>query len=299
MLHRPVLARSVNRTILAPNNPVCGDPTNWFTHNSFLKRNVRAATFDFFVDWEHSIIRDEVWVKLISDDNDVYKMDKREIAQSIINAESLPYLQSLHQFCRKKGFHLKFMLFSDCSIDNWRQNNGRIIEYDSDNFDVTVRTYNEISEIIGNLRVQPVPIGPNGLVYSTSNLEAALSTSHNIWPGDADSIIFDSNYDALGLFEFKKHTSRSSIPFDSQQLSNYIRRDSRKYESLGLMRDRLQTSLYVIYFPIPEDINIIKLEKTEGPWNDLKTAWIEDIALPDINNAISMDAFANSLLSLL
>lgn len=77
MLRKPILALAANRTRKAQINHVCGDPEEWFDSQPFRERNLYAASFDFFVDWESERVCDEVWIKRISDSDSIQEKVKR------------------------------------------------------------------------------------------------------------------------------------------------------------------------------------------------------------------------------
>ncbi len=99
------------------------------------------------------------------------------------------------------------------------------------------------------------------------------------------------------VIEFKKHTANSRIPFQDQKITNYLNQDILKYKSLALLRDRLRTGLYVLYYPIPSDIRYMIIEKIEGSPNALYAGARYELDLPARNNSSQMKAFAERFIS--
>lgn len=87
MLQKPVLALRKNRKILAAENPVCGDPENWFTDTAFVERGIHAASFDFFVNWEKHAVCDEIWIKRIITSDAVFSKNRTELRDEIVKLD--------------------------------------------------------------------------------------------------------------------------------------------------------------------------------------------------------------------
>jgi len=159
-------------------------------------------------------------------------------------------------------------------------------------------TVEEIQKKIQSLRKRPASIGNAGMIYATSSLEGYLSKQPYFWPGDADCILFDDNDNTLAIIEYKKHTERSKIPFEQQGIHNYIRKDRLKYESLGLLRNRLHTKLFVLYYPVQPNIDFVMLEKITGEYNALRAEYTEQIPIPVRGDAKRQQEFAQRILAL-
>lgn len=300
MLNKPVLAKRVDRNIVAPINTYCGDPEEWFQTDSFKKKKIYAASFDFFVDWNAEEICDEVWIKRISDSDDIYSKSEAELIEMVGNYEGKDKAGALNYFLRVWGMHEKYMLFCDVPEHEWATGRAKVVELDMAKYKKGAVSYADavqLEEEIKNFRKIPASIGKAGLIYSTSSLEGYMSTRSYFWPGDADTVLFDDANNVLALLEFKKHTSASKIPFEKQGISNYSKKDKLKYKSLALLRDRFYASLYVIYYPIPPDIPYMILERVEGSPNNLWPKWKTRIKLPNIRSDAEMEEFSVNFLN--
>lgn len=300
MLSKPVLAKRDNRNIVAPINTYCGDPEEWFQTDSFAKKKIHAASFDFFVDWSTEKICDEVWIKRISDSDDIYNKNEAELIEMISDHEGRDKARALNYFLRVNKMHEKYMLFRDVPEKEWETRNEKVVELDLSKYkkgSVSYADVVQLEEEIRNFRKIPASIGKAGLVYSTSSLEGYMSKRNYFWPGDVDTLLFDDANNVVALIEFKKHTSASKIPFENQGISNYGVKDKLKYKSLALLRDRFCSSLYVIYYPIPSNISYMILERIEGNPNNLWSKWKKKIKLPNIRSEIEMEEFSDNFLS--
>ena len=301
MLRKPVLAKTSDRRILAQTNVICGNPEEWFDSDFFRGMGVYTASFDFFVNWENESICNEVWIKRISDSTDIQEVDEDRLIELISECDGRNKSQRLYHFLREQGMREKYMLFRDVPEIRWSRGEEWVVEFDLTRFRNGAISYlnaNEIQDRIRQLRRTSVPIGNAGLIYSTSSLEGYLSRQPYFWPGDVDTVLFDRNNRVIAVVEFKKHTARSSIPFENQGIGNYLERDILKYKSLALLRDRFQTRLFVLYYPIPQDIDYIIVEELCGEPAALGQGLRVELALPQRNNADRMRAFAEDFMNL-
>ena len=299
MLHRPVLALTSNRQRLAQENPVCGNPETWFDAPAFREQNLYATSFDFFVNWDNETICDEVWIKRISDSNDIATQDAGQLRALITQCDGRDAVDRTFRFLEAQGIREKYMLFRDVPEAAWADGSERVVELNLSACEggVSHFTAAEIQEKIAALRMRAAHIGQAGLIYSTSSLEGYLSRQPFFWPGDVDTLLFDDRNEARAVIEFKKHTANSRIPFTEQKISNYLSRDILKYKSLALLRDRFQTELFVVYFPIPANIRHVIVEQLVGPPDDLQAGVRVELALPDQHSADSMERFARAFMT--
>ena len=300
MLSKPVLALASNRNRLAQTNDFCGDPAEWFDSQAFIERNLYSTSFDFFVDWNKERICDEVWIKRISDSDSIHTQSEEELLKQIAECDGSEKANRVYRFMAHHSIIEKYMLFRDVPENQWATGTEKVVEVDLSRYkNGSVSQYNaqEIQEKIRKLRRKAAPIGNTGLVYSTSTLEGYLSRQAYFWPGDADTVIFDENNNVQAIIEFKKHTANSRIPFADQKITNYLNRDILKYKSLALLRDKFNTKLLVLYYPIPQNINYIIIEKLDGSPDCLFASERYELELPNRRIYAQVRAFVDAFIT--
>ncbi len=300
MLRKPILALRRDPSRRARENDICGDPAKWFDFPTFQEHKLYAASFDFFVDWQRERVCDEVWIKRISDSDDILHLEEEALIDLIADCDGRETCRRLYLFLARQKFAEKYMLFRDVPQERWESGEEKVVELDLSRYrrgSVSYYTAREIEDKIKALRKTPVPIGRAGLIYATSVLEGYLSERSYFWPGDVDTLLYDNYGGVKAVLEFKKHTASSRIAFQDQKITNYLERDIMKYKSLALLRDRFSTSLYVVYYPIPRDIRYIIVEKLEGAPDALYASERWEMALPVQRNFRSMQAFAERFLA--
>ena len=300
MLRKPVLALTSDRTRMAQINDYCGNPEDWFDSQPFRERNLYATSFDFFVDWEAGNVCDEVWIKRISDSDTIHEQSETELLKLISDCDGREKSNRLYRFMTYQRMIEKYMLFRDVPENQWANGQEKVVELDLSKYkngSVSQFDVNEIQQKISQLRRRPAPIGNAGLIYSTSSLEGYLSRQPYFWPGDADTVLFDENNDVVAIIEFKKHTASSRIPFDEQRITNYLNQDILKYKSLALLRDKFQTKLFVLYYPIPRNIDYIIIEKLDGVADALYASERYELELPNCRRNDRIRAFANAFIT--
>lgn len=300
MLSKPVLALNSDRSRRAQENSYCGNPEEWFDSSFFREKGLYSASFDFFVNWENETICDEVWIKRISDSDRIQTQSESELLELISICDGKEKSNRLYQFLACQHMIEKYMIFRDVPEREWESGGERVVELDLSKYRHNSISYNnaeEIQEKIRTLRKVPASIGSAGLIYSTSYLEGYLSKKPFFWPGDADAVLFDGNNTVKAIIEFKKHTSNSRIPFEEQKIGNYLSKDILKYKSLGMLRDRFQTNLFVLYYPIPVDIRYVIIEKLSGEPDDLFASARYKLKLPNKSRPDHMRAFAEQFIS--
>lgn len=300
MLSKPVLALTADRRRKAQTNDYCGAPEDWFDSQYFRDYGLYAASFDFFVNWENESICDEVWIKRISDSDNIHRGTQAQLMELIADCDGRDKSNQLYRFLAYQQMAEKYMLFRDVPEREWESGEERVVELDMSRFrQAPVSSYDadEIQEKIRELRKRPAPIGRAGLIYSTSSLEGYLSRQRYFWPGDADTVLYNSDNDVAAVIEFKKHTASSRIPFQNQCIANYLDKDILKYKSLALLRDRFHTDLYVLYYPILEDIHYVIVERIAGNPDGLYADNRLEIDLPNRRSAEHMAAFAEAFVT--
>lgn len=299
MLSKPILALTKNRTQKAQTNRYCGDPEDWFDSHFFQEQNIFSTSFDFFVNWEDESISDEVWIKRISDSDNIHNQNAHGLLELISDCDGRDKSNRLYRFLTYQRLAEKYMLYRDIPEREWEIGEEKIVELElSRNGNCAISQFNvdEIQTKISELRKRPAPIGNAGLIYSTSSLEGYLSKQAYFWPGDVDTVLYDENNEVVAIIEFKKHTANSKIPFHEQRITNYLHRDILKYKSLALLRDRLNTNLFVLYYPIPLDIDYVIIEKLEGIPDELYVTERFELTLPNINRDDTLRMFTDNFI---
>lgn len=300
VLRKPTLALTKNRNSLAQINNICGNPEDWFSSEVFVQNGLYSTSFDFFVDWENETICNEAWIKRISDTKYIYEQNTSQLLKEISNCDGVEESNRLYKFFKEQNISEKYMLLMDVDEREWEKEDTYIVEVDLSSNDTNkINYYNavEIQDKIKKLRKKPASIGRAGLIYSTSSLEGYLSKQEFFWSGDVDTLIYDNNNEVVAVIEFKKHTKNSKIPFKEQRLSNYLSKDILKYKSLAFLRDRFMTKLFVVYYPIPENIDYIILEKLEGSPDSLFASERYELKLPNKENKNTIEDFAKEFIT--
>lgn len=295
MLSKPVLALTADRSRKAQENSFCGNPEDWFDSSYFREKGLYVASFDFFVNWENESICDEVWIKRISDSDRIQNQSESELLELISACDGKEKSNRLYCFLVRQQMIEKYMIFRDVSEKEWASGEEKVVELDLSKYKQDSVSYYNAEEIQGKIRTLrrvPASIGSAGLIYSTSYLEGYLSKKPFFWPGDVDTVLYNKDNNVEAIIEFKKHTSNSRIPFGDQRIGNYLNKDLLKYKSLAMLRDRFQTDLFVLYYPIPVDIRYIIIEKLDGTPNNLYASERYELDLPEKNSPNCMKAFA-------
>lgn len=300
MLHRPFYANfNVCPAKRAPENQSAGNPEDWFQSAGFRERGIHAASFDFFVDWQKKRVCDEVWIKRISDSDDIFAKTAEELRDAIAECDGRDDCNTLYQFFQYHNITQKYMLFRNFPQEYWEAGSERVIQLDLSQGKKGPACFLSVTDVqdqIARFRKTAVPIGRAGMKYAPSSLECFLSKKSFFWPGDCDMLLFDESKRVLAVVEFKKHTHWSRIPFADQKISNYVKRDLLKYKSLGLLRDKFQTKLFVLYYSVEPENDYILLEELTGPYYDLREAHIQRLDLPKKDDAASQARFAEAFL---
>lgn len=298
MLSKPLHANYHCQTpIPSRENETSGNPEYWFRSEYFQNRGIYVASFDFFVNWKKNAVCDEVWIKRASDSDDIFTKTAKELRSSIAVCDGQDDCNRLYYFFKHHSITQKYMLFRDVPLTQWENGGERIVQLDLSQLtddSISYLSVDDVQDQIKQLRQKSVPIGRNGLKYATSSLETYLSTQPYFWPGDCDILLYDEHYNVLAIIEIKKHTKSSKIAFEDQKISNYVNRDQLKYKSLGLLKAKFRTKLFVLYYSVEPEHDYILLEKLTGPYYDLRQDSIQRIALPKKNSNDSLEQFSEA-----
>lgn len=302
MLIKPYHAKCENRNIIARVNEISGEPEGWFDPTYMSQRNFYTLSFDFFVNWATNQVPNEIWLKRIVSQNVQWpNLNGQELYRGVCDLDTQLFVNNLRGFCDTNGFYGKYMLFRDLLVNEWSNNPREIVKLDVNSLNTNLYSPSEIEEQIYNLRRQTFNL--DGLFWSYSSLECWLSKRPNFWPGDLDNIIVEQNtHRPRAILEYKKHTMRT--PLNEQTLMNYRDRDRRKYESLGLFRDRLSDTnnvvkLFIIFYSTDRNVDYIKIEQLDGAYNNLNVINTYYLALPNISNRESIQQYCNAIIQML
>lgn len=300
MLSKPILAKCSDRSVRAKTNPICGEPENWFDYDMLSRNSIGVLSFDFFVNWSNLSIPDEIWIKRIIDNqaSDLSQKDYVQFYNWIDKVDGKPYMDKLLTFCDKNNISCHYFLFKD--NESWKDDPNTIYDICITNPSVNVLSPSGVQSRIKELRNVSVPIGPGGLIYGTSSLEGYLSKTPYFWPGDVDALLIDKNNSVRAIIEYKKHNLNTAI--EQQTLMNYRDRDRQKYQSLGLLRDRLQSDdtslpILMVYYPTNPNIEQIKVERIDGDYDNLSVIKSEVWEIPKAGEKRSQRRYIESLIN--
>ena len=296
MLAKPVLARCENRTQLARTNPVYGEPDQWMTSAHLAPLDLSAVSFDFFVDWgvtPHAV-GSELWVKRIAQ-GPVEALRAGDVLQGALACGD--DLVALEAFATRYGFNPRYMIFQDGIRWNTDPEQLLVASLADGAFPrLAYRGLDQIMAAIRQLSGGPVRIGEKGLIYGTSSLECHLSRTDALWPGDADCVIWSgADNRAMALLEFKKHNMAS--PLEQENIQKYMRVDQRKWQRLGLLRDRIEAPLYCVYYSTDPGESCVKVEHLEGPFHGLRAGCSQMVHIGQMSPADVGLAIAQAVLA--
>jgi hypothetical protein len=244
------LSRCDDRSIKAKTNQTSGGPEDWFTPEKLQHFGFKSFNFDFFVNWNTERFVRTLWFKRFIDINVNEFIQtpnwQQLIKNSLINFEGENQIKDLRIFCHKYNLKADFLIFNE---ESWSDESLVIYARLQEN-DVAIKVIrlDELKQKISIGTGRPFNIGSKGLFYSTSRLECYLSKTDTPYPGDADLLLTNADFNQFILIEFKKHNMSGEI--SEQKLSNYYPRpDGAKYRRLDLLRQYFpNTKLYTIYY---------------------------------------------------
>ena len=307
MLHKPKLARCDDRTRQARTHPN-GEPEEWLADTYLEPSGFAGVTFDFFVNWNASLIPNELWIKRIVDGafTPWPITHGGDIPGAIYQCDEEQKVRQLCRFADRYNFTCHYFLFKESHY--WGIRPEPIIEtlFDGNGTVVRIRRV-ELPNLINKikqLRGGPVSFGPKGLTYGATLLECHLSKTDALWPGDADLVLVDSVFTPRAIVEFKKDTIGTPIP--SETLSKYYPRpDFRKYNSFAHLRDHCTDDpstlpIIILYYSVKAPLDQqVKLERIEGTAGNLRAANSELLPLPDVNDEASCRDLVDALLEMI
>lgn len=279
MLRKPIRAKCGDRNTIAKRNSIYGEPDEWLRLDVLKEYNLGGISFCFFVNWSKNTISKEIWEKRIVKDDITWPINNFNINRDAIKKlDTKEYTTLLYKFCTTNEFSGHYMLFKD--LDNWRDDLEEIVDIDITELTCNVVSPKTLSDRIAVLRGISVPIGKGGLIYSDSTLECYFAQKQWFWPGDVDLVLLDEKSMPIALIEFKKHNLDSDIK--DENIEKYIKTDKLKYQSLGLLRDCFDNRppVIVIQYPTKPGKNKIKIDKLDGPFDELESVQNKVIDIP-------------------
>ena len=273
MLRKPVLARCDDRSRMAQQNHVYGGPEDWLTSKTLAAYRVAPLSFDFFINWSVNPVsaQRELWVKRISDVPVEHLGHADLSAGAVLCGDDLHALQA---FADRHQFDVRYVVFRD-GVD-WQRSPEKILvaTLRGGGFDsVSLHRQAEIEDAVKHFSGGPVYIGNKGLTYGTSTLECHLAkNSDALWPGDADSVLWNDQEGAFAVLEFKKHNLPT--PIADEHIQKYMAKDARKWRRLALLRDRLGPNviLVCVYYSTSSTVHEVKVERLAGSPTGLRAA---------------------------
>lgn len=296
MLTKPVLARCDNRAQLARTNPIYGEPDQWMTSAHLSRMGLSAVSFDYFVDWgvKPYAVGNELWVKRIAK-GPVQALRPDDVLQGARACGD--DLEALEAFAGRYGFNARYMVFQE-AVD-WRGAPEPLLVANLVNGAFATGAYRDLDEVMVAIRRYSggeVRIGEKGLTYGTSELECHLSRTDALWPGDADCVLWGSEQQqALALLEFKKHNMLS--PLADENIQKYMRADARKWQRLGLLRDRLEVPLFCVYYSTNAQEGQVKIEHLVGPFDGLQDGGSRMVSIARMAHADIAVAVAEAVMA--
>lgn len=296
MLTKPVLARCDNRAQLARINPTYGEPDQWMVSTHLAPMGLSTFSFDFFVDWgvNPPMVGDELWVKRIAH-GPVQELRQGDVLQGVMACGD--DIEALEAFAKRYGLNPRYMIFQE-GVD-WNRSPEPLLVATLANGGFSSGGYRELEQIKEAIRQYsggPVRIGEKGLIYGTSSLECHLSKSDALWPGDADCVVWSmAEQRAVALLEFKKHNEPT--PLEQENIQQYMNKDRRKWQRLGLLRDRLRAPLFCVYYSTNPHVDWIKVEFLDGPFNGLQDGGSRMVPIARMSHADLGLAIAQAVLT--
>lgn len=269
MLSKPVLAKCDDRSQLAKQNRRYGEPDQWMASANLASLRLSSVSFDFFIDWSATPLKvgNSLWIKRISATS-VESLGPGDVLRGALACQD--DLAALEQFATRYGFVPLYMIFEE-DVD-WRNAPAPILPAKLEGGAFRTGgcvTLDEVMTVIRKRSGGPVRVGNKGLIYGTSSLECHLSRTDALWPGDADCVLWSPDEQrAVALLEFKKHNL--DTPLADEGIHKYMAKDRRKWERLGLLRDRIEAPLFCIYYSTDPRVETIKVERLVGPYNNLQ-----------------------------
>ena len=307
MLHKPILARCDDRTRQARKHPN-GEPEEWLADTYLAPHGLGALTFDFFVNWSTGSIPSQLWIKRIVEESlTPWPMEHAgNVPTEIYRCDGEDKVRQLCRFADRHNFTCHYFLFKESRY--WGTRPEPIVEVQFDGNGTVVRILRvELSILrdrIRGLREGQASIGSKGLTYGLTSLECFLSKTPDIWPGDVDLVLVDSNFTPRAVIEFKKDTI--GTPISSETLSKYYpKQDPRKYDSFAHFRDHFTDDpstlpIIILYYSVKKPLDQqVKLERIEGAAGRLRSVNSELLPLPDANNEASCRDLVDTLLRMI
>jgi hypothetical protein len=270
VLATPVLANCANRATLPRTNPNYGEPDSWFQANCLSSTGYISLSFDFFVDWSSRAVafppvRDTIWVKRIATSPIVGLPNAQQLSTLQNQAQATGVdLAAMSAFAACYGLHAKLAVIYDNV--KWATNPSDLLFIGIEQGVLVSPQLLPLSTVmsqIQSLTGRAWSVGSKGLFYGTSALECFLSTSGAAWPGDCDSVLWDSARGrAKCLIEFKKHTpSGAPGPAARQTVATYFQTDRPKWARLLSLAAHLGCPLHAVIYPTDPADQTIKIEE--------------------------------------
>lgn len=269
LLNVPRLARSTDRSQLVREPEGIAGLIDLATRRAPVAGAV-ATSFDFFIDWDRRALEGYAWIKRTLSPGQALPTS-RETVETALAADAA--IRRCCRFAHAQGNGVTVAIFDDAR--DWGQSRDRDILVVNLPPDRPMRmTSVTLGDLQGAIRVKSggaMRIGAKGLVYSTTALEAHLSTTTSPWPGDADLVVCGADdHEPRCVIEMKKHTDRSTLPFDRQRVENYagpVGPDQRKYDRLSLLAEKVSAGgplpLFTLYYSTVRGEDGLRLERMD------------------------------------
>lgn len=307
--HQLTLARCDNRAVISRDRPEIARLLAWLNVGN-QAQGLHAISFDFFIDWSSNRLQRVVWLKRATAPSLRLAQAGPETAEFQV-ARALEHdtkFDRLAGFCRVNRLDLSAMVFDD--QQDWASDRAWLVQArpaasgSGAQIASAVLSVAELKAEIIRLSGGPVQIGSKGLFYGTSCLECTLSHTNSLWPGDVDLILADAASNVpLAIIELKKHTSRSSVKFADQKLSNYYPHpDGRKYDRLALLATQLTADplpVIILYYSTDPEEGYLILELVEGTCSSLKGTIRQQLPICDRDPADLADAIITAIAGML
>lgn len=281
------LPRQISCKDFAPGgayNATHGDPSQWLDEGDLAAHDLAPLTFDFFVNWNDDTIPDEIWLKTILDIGRARARltDPRQLLPELdaFNKQNRP---DYEPFLAHTGLQLVHKLIPDRARWDARfeAHRNQAALYSVRDGIVEQHMLPKVMAEILRLRGGAGTRTTKRLYYAASSIECYLSTTDVLWPGDADAVLVDHQGQPVAVLEYKKCTRPP--PVADQTLEMWAR-DVRKWQSLGLLREKLggdkRLPAIIVFYSTTEDDHEVKLELLQGPSQALTVRRVQRVQRP-------------------